>query len=418
MAYDSENKKLYIASDSGITLKEVFTCLNETRLDVRRKIDLGMMCTSPKIVIWAKNKPFVKVNKTTAFEKATDAERYDANYGLYIPKASYINSVKGFYDGNMNSWGHAAPRGIAATYTEPFRLDDFDGYWHKAACPFTRLALPQASDNIWPTSGFKIAIPISSGGSVTEAIGMTEIKAIQNYYFTIQIRHTNPQGTGIFIRTLSADNTVAQGTGGYIEFSTFQLPEGEWEIIPFLSPVKFTMDNDGNEIPATYNYISIPKCYVGKMTISSIEYGLVYFDGYKNPYVSGATTRRFSFNFAVKNYTANSHTFDDVIVRVRFPEKKFDDTLVTGESQPTIESFTVGAGETVDYAAATSEGSLKLKWVTVSISQALYDNFTGVIVYIQLGSGQPVYQMYLRSSSTDTPEYDDNTDYEPITPNV
>ena len=62
MSYDKDNKRLFIDKTDpndpkGITLMEISRCLQDYRRDKNGNIDLGMMCTSPRINPWAKNKP-------------------------------------------------------------------------------------------------------------------------------------------------------------------------------------------------------------------------------------------------------------------------------------------------------------------------------------------------------------------------
>ena len=416
MPYDKEKKRLYVdrsvTPNKGITPDEVAQCIKDFR-KTRFGRDVGMLCASPNVNMWAKYKPFVRINKTEPYDISTEEEYFDANYGLDIPMKTTIAQLKLLYDGELNGWGRKIPSGFA--YTEPFRLVDFDGYWHEAQCPFVRLSLPSAAVNKWNTSGFKIAIPTAETSEITEAIGMTEIKDIRDYYFTIQLRHTNPQGTGIYYRTLSAENTVAEMSGGYIEFSTYQLPKGDWELIPFLSPVRFTTADDGSDIPRTRNYIPIPKCYVGDMKISDTEYSVVYFKAYKNPYASANPIYVITYNFAVRNNTSDSHTFENAIVQIRYPGKGIDDTIDVngGERQVVLPSFTVASGETLSVAEAVGNG---MKWLSQQISQALYNNFAGQEILVRLDRGQQVYRLAIKSTSTGVPEYDDSTDYPDIEP--
>ena len=424
MAISEDKKRLFTAinadgSKAGISLYETMSCLSYYKRDAAGRRNLGMIVKNADVNLWAKCKPFVKVNKTTKDEPATMQERKDADYGLSIPYAKSPVALLNYYngEGDLNGWSRRIPRGSA--YDEPFRILDFDGYRHDAPCPFVRVQLPIAAINQWQTSGFKIAIPTSSGGEDDSAIKMTDIDAIADYYFTIQIKHKNPSGNGVFIRTISAEKPLREFDGGYIEFSTYQLPKGLWDVIPFLSPVKFTTDNDGSQVPESYRYYPIPKCYAGEMTISATQYSLVYFDGFKNVASMVNPVYGFSFNFAVKNNTENTHTFNDVIVRVRFPEKSFDDRLETTETQVDIQPFTIDSGKTLDYASHISQGSMfPLKWTGVNISRELYENRTGIVVYLQLGSGQEVYKLYLRSSEADTPMYDPDKDNEPIVPEI
>lgn len=427
MAYDKDKRKLYTTTDSsgkkiGISLWEIYDCLRYNKVDQRGNRNLGMVIKNGNINMWAKYKPFVKLNQANRHKPATEAERAEKNYGLSIPSATSTIILKNTYynqEGDtetLNGWKRVVPRG-EATYKEPFRALDFDGYNHLAPCPFTRIALPESAINRWETSGFKIAIPASDNGAVTDSIRKVEIADIKNAYFTVQIRHQNPTGTGVFIRTISAEKTVSESEGGFIDFSTYQLPTGKWDVIPFLSPIRFTTENDGSNVPATYKYIPIPKCYVGEMSIADVEYILTYFDGYKPVYVSSNPVYSFAYNFAVKNNTSSARTFSDAILKVRFPNKKFNDTIVTGEAVVNLQPFTIQAGETLSYSDVINAGSQKVTWATVNIGQSLYENSTGLVAYLQLGSGQDIHQLFIRQdSNTAPPVFDPDTDYPPIEP--
>lgn len=422
MAYISNNK-VAIGSqyDYDDVVAEIAPLIGvQVRADGNYR--LSDLCSADGIAMWAKNKPFVKVNSSTRFSAATDEERKEANYGLTIPYATSPVTLKTTYynqagdDAGNNGWVRRLPK---CTNAEPARLRDFNGYYHGAICPFTTIDLPSAAVNSWETSGFKIAIRTSSSGQDNGAIGLTDIDAIADYYFTIQIKHKNPSGNGVFIRTLSAEKKLREFDGGYIEFSTYQLPTGTWDVIPFLSPVPFTTANDGSQVPSSYRYYPIPKCYAGEMTISAVQYALTYFDGFKNVASLLNPVYGFSFNFAVRNNTANAHTFNDAIIRVRYPNKAFNDIMGVNETQVSLNSFTIASGETLDYASHISQDSMfPLKWAGVTISQALYNNSTGIVVYLQLGSGMEVYKLFLRSSEMETPEYDPDKNGEPIVPEI
>lgn len=140
MAYDSSNKKLFIDNTDpdnpkGITLAEISRCLGDYRKDTRGNIDLGMMCTSPKIKIWSKNKPV----RHPSFAPLTDLQREEVDYGLDVSSAHDSN-----WEFLLNKaieseckFQYLRPRGLGGGYEEPYRQLDFDGYNHKAQAPYT-----------------------------------------------------------------------------------------------------------------------------------------------------------------------------------------------------------------------------------------------------------------------------------------
>ena len=172
MAISEKRDKLFTTEVNGekvgISLWEIMACLGYYRRDKNGRRNLGMIIKNGDVNIWAKYKPFVKVNQSTRFEVATYDERKLANFGLLIPYSTSITTLKDKYynaennNEGMNGWDRQIPRGTA--YNEPFRVRDFDGYNHKAVCPFQSFTPPPAGLNQWETSGFTVALRTSEGG--------------------------------------------------------------------------------------------------------------------------------------------------------------------------------------------------------------------------------------------------------------
>lgn len=140
MPYDSNLKKLYVdtANKRGIALKEIAACLQDYRVNTRGKRDKGMLCTSPNINKWSKNKPFVVANGTNLRKAQTDEARRLAAYGFYwwnyileneAPFADNPTTLLNKAIANEGNWAYKRP-------TEIFRARDFDGYRHAAVAPY------------------------------------------------------------------------------------------------------------------------------------------------------------------------------------------------------------------------------------------------------------------------------------------
>ena len=121
------------------------------------KYHLADLCTAGSINKWAKNKPFAynsdnfgyDPNNPSVANNARAAARKEKNQGLVLPTLknagvsssnqyyAYLNYLAyGIVSGVFaTSYGYNPPRG--RSYSEPFRLRDFDGYNHIAQQPFT-----------------------------------------------------------------------------------------------------------------------------------------------------------------------------------------------------------------------------------------------------------------------------------------
>lgn len=154
MAYDSTSKKLYTTATQGISTSEVAACLGDYRVTARGR-DIGLLCSSPKINKWSPAKPFRSSAKNYDSKTERDAARRLANNGLLLPNATnagvatspayrrtYLNHITYMVMmGNQQvpNYTYQPPRG--ASYNEPFRVLDFDGYMHKAQQPFQTIII-------------------------------------------------------------------------------------------------------------------------------------------------------------------------------------------------------------------------------------------------------------------------------------
>lgn len=143
MAVDLTNRRLYIDKTDpdnpiGITPQEVSLCLQDYRVDTNGNVDVGMMCSSPKLEEgkWNKHKPirFNKWTKLTENEfKGMSTDAADGVYfGIQFPASMSGVLNSSIFDIHNAEFTYLPPRGVTEEYNEPFRLDDFDGYHHRA----------------------------------------------------------------------------------------------------------------------------------------------------------------------------------------------------------------------------------------------------------------------------------------------
>ena len=149
MPVDLTNKRLYIDRENklGITPQEVSLCLQDYRVDTNGNVDIGMMCSSPKVNKWSLNKPFRWTKWGYSIDAAGDTEKAAARkavrQGLTAVEVSKIlkssvgysefeSSTKDDGLAEVSEWTYDRPTGGASS---PFRLPDFDGYEHDAVAP-------------------------------------------------------------------------------------------------------------------------------------------------------------------------------------------------------------------------------------------------------------------------------------------
>lgn len=153
MPYDSENKKLYVSSTKGISTSDVMQCLSDYRTSTNGR-SVGMLCTSPNINIWAKNKPV----RITSGAGITDDDRKAVNYGIEFPLYSWYN----LFTTTNKVVTYNRPRGSSVSPPEPYRLGDFNGYSHTASCLDIYLTV---DTKIYNSQGFEGRLQIYDGAN-------------------------------------------------------------------------------------------------------------------------------------------------------------------------------------------------------------------------------------------------------------
>lgn len=190
MSYDSSTGII----SAPVSIDDVRSCLGES------SYDLGTLCKSDKINIWAKYKPialrgdFINLTNTLWW-------RGSGNCGLFPKCVNTLKELIAAQDGNMNGWTYSKPLGNEYT---PYRLLDFVGYYHNAQKPFSTLLVPKEKKWTEGTSE-KVTITVSPSPPHDYSLSYLNFDCFYNNYFTIYC----VKGSQSF--AVSADNTVSAG---------------------------------------------------------------------------------------------------------------------------------------------------------------------------------------------------------------
>lgn len=125
----------YTAGDIGVDEADVGIVLSNSSRDT------GTLCKASNINKWAKRKP---VSFPNQLYKLTDEQLKGINYGLSVPTPNTLLNLQTLYS-NLNgadgeslldaAYSYTKPSGV--TLTSPYRLLDFEGYYHGAEAPIS-----------------------------------------------------------------------------------------------------------------------------------------------------------------------------------------------------------------------------------------------------------------------------------------
>lgn len=138
-----------------------------------------------------------------------------------------IGDIPTLYDGKRNGWEYNPPRGNA--YNEPYRIDDYKGYYPKAKPMFTRMVAPTTITTL-DTSVTVALTPLSDD---EKSLTINDFDNLKNYYLGLIL--FSDSGNWI----VTSDKVV--GEMKKVEFVPLSLAEREvYRAYPILSQKAIT----------------------------------------------------------------------------------------------------------------------------------------------------------------------------------
>jgi hypothetical protein len=304
--------------------------------------DLAVLCSSPKINMWAKYKP-VPLNKNFHSDEWDQTNKKwrsdsiwwkgsDGHCGITITavKAATYTAVAALYNGSDNGWKYSHPSGGNSA---PYRLDDFIGYVHTA--------IASVSDFSGTKTGYtdtivEFSIAYTIGGSDT-SLALSDISdgtPFADMYFGIYIH-----GAKADIR-LTSSATLANG-GTSVSVPGYKLVDGTYTVYPFLCSEMIGI----SDADMAADFYTLPNCNAQSLKILEAS---ITVDAAAMSYSATAGTAE--YRVEVKNLTGNSVSLTSLIVEARVNED--DSAPLSGDESRIIivsTSVTIPARTTETY---------------------------------------------------------------------
>lgn len=253
----------------GVSIDDVRTALNDSHRDI------GNLCVSTKINPWSLNKP---VRLGTPYQSAGWQASSAGNYGIVPYRigtgAQALSTLYNFaFDGAMNGWAYEKPRGLA-TYSEWYRLMDFNGYDHHAPNPWsgwTGVATVIRGGSAW--FGLDDVVSDWDGvpgsiyyGNILLQMGLTMTSYLSSCYFGVAIFTSSGACVGV---TTCQNQMGASPSMSFIDanwscgFENVSWNAGNYYAVPF-----FWITDTNQPMPSGW---------------TSIQYGEIYTIPYTQP---------------------------------------------------------------------------------------------------------------------------------------
>jgi len=199
--------------------------------------DVGTLCSSTAINMWAKYKPvpyrsFAPLRSDDSWWHGNDGKCGIA-FQTYTSLNAFLAALPTGY-----AWSHVLPSGGAV---EPFRLADFNGYNHYAENPVGDIGA--TSYTIDSTGSITISYDISAVGS--DNLSLADIEAnntpLTDYYLGVYCYN----GSGSFYVTGATPIGTTTGLSMTISGLTASYA-GTYTLIPFFSSVRLTLNGQAS----------------------------------------------------------------------------------------------------------------------------------------------------------------------------
>lgn len=316
MAYDSNLRKLWDEPDAGITPQEVAMCIQDYRVDELGNVDIGMMCTSPKINKWDISKPFCSPEIAYPLTEEGDAQkaadRKAVYQGLLIPTplnaGMPVNPEYGrMYLGKLAyqalmasqatpNWEYQHPRGLLQN--EPYRIHDFDGYDHFAEQPFdTKCSFVKMNEltpvktdastitlNRFLVQSVRCFFQMTNGNVKMSLSDLFPVEDVKGYHFVVEEYNNVLFGSNGSNEFFNREPDVVHKTAQSLDAIN---KDGGYQMIEV--PIDYTYDNTTFRLILGANYYS-----------GTSEYPTTQGKGFIAPWTD--THKPFIFSFRVEHY--------------------------------------------------------------------------------------------------------------------
>lgn len=228
-----------------VTIRDVQMALDNA------SADLGTLCIGPSVNMWAKYKPETAVTglTTLGITPITLQQRILNGYGIECKVSAGVGSVSTLVDRlragtAVDCFTYKKPFGTIAS---PYRLTDFEYYWHTAPTPIRAPYSPTDILGVTQDGTLQLYYYVDIQGS-DYGLGLKDLRfqndsqQLSQYYFGILIYNSTSYSAA------TQDHTMGTTQQEGLDVTLTNVPQAEatYNMLPFFSTRPFTSAGDSS----------------------------------------------------------------------------------------------------------------------------------------------------------------------------
>lgn len=326
-----------MSNQSGIISAPVSINDLQTVLGTSQNGDLGSLILNGNINKWSKKKPVIHSNlfASNPSDKGGDSVWYKTGtFGLDIQKVSSIVTLINDQS-TLSQYTYNRPTGGV---NAPFRLLDFNGYYHLAEHPV--YAFDSQDSGYTTGTNPQIATLIALRLVSDYNFSILDLTDYKDYYFGSVLYRSSTQ-----YRWITSENTISYEdlASAQILIPTTNLAIGTWYIFPFLSSIKRT-DYLAAEQAAEFLPLPVERRAI---TLYTSAYTILVMASYASP-----TDDTIIGSVRITNRASSIYTFVNCYLALTFMDNTSGSQIV-GEQTISVGYPTSGSGTIVVPANST-----------------------------------------------------------------
>lgn len=344
-----------------VSIADVKTALGET------SNDLGTLCRSDKINMWAKYKP-VELNKAfTSNEFDFDNRKWRDNAtwyrgadfedvgicGIKIAHSNTLQSLTELYDKGLGNWSRVK---VGSTFACPYRLSDFIGYKHAATAPFKR---PFVASKTNENGSVFATMMIKSLGTENE-LTLQEFGKLSEAYLGLALK----DAAGRLVYFMTTNKPLKNG-GVNVEMQGIAFAPGDYKAYLFLCSAVLAL----NKPPVQATYYTIPDF---KPSVVNITSDAQHINDYFTIKAREDIRGHIIVDVEIKdNYVRRSNNENFYII-LRFASSEPGSPIKIGEQAFTFTDVEAGTKYTHMFDKRASEERYKIEYTFMSVTEETY----------------------------------------------